>query len=660
MATAPEQGIMALPENQAMQAPQLSLMDSYDAMQQGLKTARPDASMELEEALAEIRPELDELTDEQLGQLIEAIQGLYGDPENYAKEVADLVKEGLLDADDLPPEYDEEFLSALLMVLVDAQRSRMATSGSAQPMPEAPMGMAPMGMMPPQGFARGGIAEAARIVANSGRRGDTMLAHITPSEARLLKSRGGSGTINPETGLPEFFFKKIFKAVKKHVKRLANVVKKVLKSPIGRILGTIALGMVLGPAVMTMFPSLAATVGGVTSLTAMGSAVTGALASGTAAALSGGDLKSVLTSAATGFLGAPGGPVGNFVGKYTSAVVGTNAAANAALTGAIVGTGTGLVSGQNLKDSIKSGLTEGAISGGMAFFSGAPKVDVDNAAATAARDAAENVNQRAGVDLDPDSAAARDAFLAKPGVKDAATQPAGATPKYLLQPDGSAIDTFTGKAVSADQVKQLGLGPKPYLEVEPSGDIFAQKPGMSPSQYAGQQLDAAKLSAIQKGSPSVVSPPKLAGVDFPYQGDARGLAGVDYAYGEGAAGAQGVTPYRQVGVMESLGEMGGGAKKFLTGDFSTGASQFAEGAGNLFAPGPSAEQVDQFMTARNMPNTPASYDLALKRMGAPTGFTGALRTYGPTAAAGIGALALTGGFEPKPPPEVLRSNSNQQ
>jgi hypothetical protein len=33
-----------------------------------------------------------------------------------------------------------------------------------------------------------------------------MLAHINPEEAALLKSRGGSGTINPNTGLPEFKF----------------------------------------------------------------------------------------------------------------------------------------------------------------------------------------------------------------------------------------------------------------------------------------------------------------------------------------------------------------------------------------------------------------------------------------------------------------------
>lgn len=37
-----------------------------------------------------------------------------------------------------------------------------------------------------------------------GRGNDTILAHITPREARLLKARGGSGTRNPDTGLLEF------------------------------------------------------------------------------------------------------------------------------------------------------------------------------------------------------------------------------------------------------------------------------------------------------------------------------------------------------------------------------------------------------------------------------------------------------------------------
>jgi len=39
----------------------------------------------------------------------------------------------------------------------------------------------------------------------AGRYGDTILAHINPEEAALLKSLGGSGTINPTTGLPEFY-----------------------------------------------------------------------------------------------------------------------------------------------------------------------------------------------------------------------------------------------------------------------------------------------------------------------------------------------------------------------------------------------------------------------------------------------------------------------
>lgn len=44
----------------------------------------------------------------------------------------------------------------------------------------------------------------AQVLRSKGRGKDTVLAHITPREARMLKDQGGSGTINPETGLPEF------------------------------------------------------------------------------------------------------------------------------------------------------------------------------------------------------------------------------------------------------------------------------------------------------------------------------------------------------------------------------------------------------------------------------------------------------------------------
>ena len=44
----------------------------------------------------------------------------------------------------------------------------------------------------------------AEMLRAKGRGKDTMLAHITPKEAALLKRRGGSGSVNPDTGLPEF------------------------------------------------------------------------------------------------------------------------------------------------------------------------------------------------------------------------------------------------------------------------------------------------------------------------------------------------------------------------------------------------------------------------------------------------------------------------
>jgi hypothetical protein len=106
----------------------------------------------------------------------------------------------------------------------------------------------PMGMPPdmPVEMAEGGIAQIpqmtpiAREMAAMGRNGDTMLAHITPQEAMMLQRMGGSGTINPYTGLPEFFLKKMFKSIGKAVKKFA-------KSTVGRIVIGVALGAFLGP-----------------------------------------------------------------------------------------------------------------------------------------------------------------------------------------------------------------------------------------------------------------------------------------------------------------------------------------------------------------------------------------------------------------------------
>lgn len=50
-----------------------------------------------------------------------------------------------------------------------------------------------------------GLKSLAKELPKYGRYGDTIVAHINPQEAALLKALGGSGTINPTTGLPEYW-----------------------------------------------------------------------------------------------------------------------------------------------------------------------------------------------------------------------------------------------------------------------------------------------------------------------------------------------------------------------------------------------------------------------------------------------------------------------
>jgi hypothetical protein len=54
------------------------------------------------------------------------------------------------------------------------------------------------------GYTKEEIMELADKVAQAGRGGDELLAYLSPESVEFLKSKGGSGTINPITGLPEF------------------------------------------------------------------------------------------------------------------------------------------------------------------------------------------------------------------------------------------------------------------------------------------------------------------------------------------------------------------------------------------------------------------------------------------------------------------------
>ena len=152
--------------------PELSPLESYDAVTTGLSNARPDISMELNDVMSGITPDFDQVSDEMLDVLIQVFQQLFKEKDRYTELVAKVVASGLFDEGDLPEEYDPEFLSTFLSAVLHAKQTRV--------------GAAPAEPVLPANFARGGIAEAARLVASKGRYGDTMLAHINPQEAAIL------------------------------------------------------------------------------------------------------------------------------------------------------------------------------------------------------------------------------------------------------------------------------------------------------------------------------------------------------------------------------------------------------------------------------------------------------------------------------------------
>ncbi len=303
----------------------LAVEDAYDVTRDVLRQVQPEASRMMDEALGEIMEELSTLSDAQLNEILSVLQRMYeGGEAEYANTRADLLRRGVLDEEDLPPQFDPEFVAAAIALVLEAKRDRR--------------GQAPE----PQGFARGGIAQAARRVARAGRNGDTMLAHITPREAQMLERRGGAATVNPRTGLPEFFLKKLFKSV-------GRALKKVFSNPIGRIIGTVGLTALLGP---------------------FAGVLAAPIASGAATALAGGKIKDVFRSAAFSFLGGPASPLNEFLEPLTSAMglEGMPALAQGVRSG-LVTTGAALLTGSKLQDAVREGMIAGVIQGGSEALS---------------------------------------------------------------------------------------------------------------------------------------------------------------------------------------------------------------------------------------------------------------------------------------------------
>ena len=119
---------------------------------------------------------------EDMDELILFLEKILEDPSRYAEMRDAAIADGEIDEGMLPPQFNMTFVVSLLVALYGVQ-DRMGQ----------------------RGYSRGGLKVAARRIAAEGRNGDTILAHINPGEAQMLQRMGGSGSINPTTGLPEFF-----------------------------------------------------------------------------------------------------------------------------------------------------------------------------------------------------------------------------------------------------------------------------------------------------------------------------------------------------------------------------------------------------------------------------------------------------------------------
>ena len=326
------QGIMGLDEARAMpgmppsasmpQIPQIT-PEQMAAFEQARMELDPrDVTRELlsagEEldpgAVQELRRELAgmQLPSELLGAMLAMVEALLAEPGRYAQLRQELITEGVPE-DILPAQFDAEYFGALELALEQLDMQNSA-------------GMPSVGSMEPLRFAEGGIVSLkplAKELQSFGRNGDTMLAHITPQEARMLKRMGGSGTINPVTGLPEFFnpvksvgkaFKGAAKAVGKVVKGIGKAAQKFAKSTVGKIVIAAALAYFVGPAAAS-FLGVGSTVGV--------AAVSGFVGGFGSTMLGGGNLKSALTNGAIGGLaaGASAGIMGGAeafqAGSYT-------------------------------------------------------------------------------------------------------------------------------------------------------------------------------------------------------------------------------------------------------------------------------------------------------------------------------------------------------
>ena len=337
------EGIMAAPmpmQKKQQQPPQgyVSSLDAYNAASSAMQETNPQAFGEYKAAIGSKLAELN-LKSSEIEAFVTLLEYMLQYPDQYKEVIRAGIEAGAIDEGDFPPEFDQGFISTMLAA-INEQRIQQVQNVS----PEA-MGPGPQ---EPMAMKNGGLADAAKALQAKGRGKDTILAHITPQEAEMLRKAGGLGSINPYTGLREYgWLKDTWKAVTAPVRAVVNVVKDVAKSPIGRIALTIGATMLLGP--------VAAGFG-------IGTAGTAAIVGGGMAALGGGNLQDVLKGAAMGYIG---GTIAPSISGYMPGAAGS--VLNQGLTSAALGTGFGLASGMSAKDALKAGAIGGLTGAGVAY-----------------------------------------------------------------------------------------------------------------------------------------------------------------------------------------------------------------------------------------------------------------------------------------------------
>ena len=322
--------------------------------------SNPESQRAIGVAVQELLQDPD-VTLEGVEQILNMLDFVMRDPSSYADFRQTAIQSGMIDEEDLPPEFDPAVLTIIQIALKIVQQ-QMSEGGP--------------------GFSQGGLNRIARM----GRRGDTELAHVNPFERRVLQAYGGSGGFNPQTGLREYgWLSKTFKKIVKAVAPVLPIVLSVVAPGLGTAIGT-ALGATGTAASMLGSAAIGGLTSAATGGNALQGAIGGALGAGAGSTLGGaiGDatgmalsdtaknaLGSALIggtqSAATGgdFLtGAVQGGLGGYTGSTLSGLAGgVDGALGAGLQTAGTQFGNAMTMGASPEQALAAGALSGLASG---------------------------------------------------------------------------------------------------------------------------------------------------------------------------------------------------------------------------------------------------------------------------------------------------------